>query len=45
MTGSKKKMCMNMQGVCDARTRFFAVTMKHVGCTNDNEALTHCRKQ
>jgi hypothetical protein len=39
MSGSKKKMCMNMQGVCDARTRFIAVTMKHVGCTNDSEAF------
>jgi DDE superfamily endonuclease len=34
-SGSKKKYCLNMQGVCDARCRFIAVTCKHVGSTND----------
>ena len=34
-SGSKKKYCMNMQGVCDAQCRFLAVTCKHVGSTND----------
>lgn len=34
-SGSKKKYCLNMQGVCDAQCRFIAVTCKHVGSTND----------
>lgn len=34
-SGSKKKYCLNMQGVCDAKCRFIAVTCKHVGSTND----------
>ena len=34
-SSSKKKYCLNMQGVCDANCRFIAVTCKHVGSTND----------
>ena len=35
MSGSKKMICINMQGVCQSDLRFIAVTCKHVGCTND----------
>ena len=41
-SGSKKKYCLNMQGVCDARCRFLAVTCKHVGSTNDAVAFSQC---
>lgn len=34
-SGSKKKFCLNMQGVCNANCEFIAVTCKHVGSTND----------
>jgi DDE superfamily endonuclease len=34
-SGSKKMICINMQGVCQSDLRFIAVTCKHVGCTND----------
>jgi hypothetical protein len=37
-SGSKKKYCMNMQGVCDANCRFLLVTCCHVGSTNDGTA-------
>lgn len=38
-SGSKKKFCLNMQGVCDADTIFLAATCKHVGSTNDVTAF------
>jgi hypothetical protein len=30
-SGSKKTFCLNMQGVCDAKGLFIAVSSKHVG--------------
>lgn len=41
-SGSKKKYCLNMQGVCDSKCRFIAVTCKHVGSTNDAVAFAQC---
>jgi DDE superfamily endonuclease len=41
-SGSKKKYCLNMQGVCDAHCRFIAVTCKHVGSTNNAVAFAQC---
>lgn len=37
-SGTKKKYCINMQGVCDANCLFIAVTCMHVGSTNDGDA-------
>jgi hypothetical protein len=34
-SGSKKFSCLNMQAVCDANCLFTAVSLKHVGSTND----------
>ena len=41
-SSSKKKYCLNMQGVCDSQCRFIAVTCKHVGSTNDAVAFSQC---
>jgi hypothetical protein len=38
-SGSKKKSCVNLQAICDAKTKFLAVSCQHTGCTNDNEAF------
>jgi hypothetical protein len=38
-SGSKKKFCMNMQGVCDSNCKFISVTCAHVGSTNDAVAF------
>src|SRR3989338_6657772 len=38
-SGSKKKNCVNLQGVCDSKLRFIAVSCQHTGCTNDAEAF------
>jgi hypothetical protein len=41
-SGSKKKFCLNFQGVCDANCKFIGFTCKHVGSTNDAEAYETC---
>jgi hypothetical protein len=38
-SGSKKFYCLNMQAVCDSNCLFTAISMKHVGTTNDNIAF------
>jgi hypothetical protein len=40
--GNKKFFSLNMQGVCDAKRRFIAVSCKHVGSTNDVDAFQTC---
>lgn len=37
--GNKKFYSLNLQGVCDAKKRFIAVTCKHAGSTNDIDAF------
>jgi hypothetical protein len=38
-SGSKKKMCLNMQAVCDADAKFLIISCQHSGCTSDQEAF------
>jgi hypothetical protein len=39
-SGNKKKFCLNLQGVCDAKGNFIAVSCKHVGSANDCVAFS-----
>jgi hypothetical protein len=41
-SGSKKKICVNVQAVCDGDYTFQAMTAKHVGSTNDADAFESC---
>ena len=39
LSGNKKYYCLNVQGVCDSNYLFRAITIRHVGTTNDGTAF------